>query len=180
MAAEREPPTTKHYFVKTDPLTFLPVHQWLTRSRADNTLQITGYRAISANFIEGNDGKRWTRIYDFSRTTLSVMRYHMLVATDLLQLSRPKLGGSNNLLHIDAKGRPDPLYSISINEHYHLAANENEAEWVTAHFDMLFPHCRIKKRLEGIQDGQTASLRDEMIIVDHTCKMEQILYIELL
>ena len=48
-----------------------------------------------------------------------------------------------------------------------LASSKVEAEWVSAHFDMLFPHFHIENRIQNLHPGPLpVSMRDKMIVVN--------------
>lgn len=165
-------PAQKHYFVKSDP-TFLNVLEWIGRQRANNSLQITGYREIQLSQpIQGNDPdhhNRWQRMYDFSRTAHVTLRYCMLSVTGLLEYHDPDTTNparERNIGAIEVR-QPPPEYARAINFRNHLAQNNIEAQWFSAHYDMLFPHFHIENRLRGINEDQTRNFEDQLVVVDH-------------
>ena len=164
-------PVTKHYFVKTDEGMFLLIHQWIRRQSEQRRLQITGFRTIQAEYIREADGSeqgrlRWKSVYDFSRTAATVMRFHMLTVTGLLDHFKPKSKISERNRAGMLEDKPPPRYARPINSGNHLAADEYEAMCVSAHFDMMWPYFRIKHGLRDIQDNQTVPFTNELIIVD--------------
>ena len=83
MAANQTPIDGKYYFVSTDERTFR-----VNRQKIKTHFKITGCRTIQANYIrnvkDDQHPRRWGRIYDFSRTAASAMRYLMLTVTGLI------------------------------------------------------------------------------------------------
>ena len=165
-------PPHKHYFVKTDP-TFVTVLQWMTAELGAGRLGRTGYRRIQLDRIYSNDcvnNMAWRREYDFSRTTAVTLRYLMLTVTGILgpglfdhnTLSQPALGrvvtDLQNPQQIVREG-------VEMNAGGLLANTRVEAEWVSAHFDMLFPHFHIENRIH-LSPLPVVSMGDEMIVVN--------------
>ena len=167
-------PPHKHYFVKTDP-TFVTIFQWMTAEVGAGRLRQTGNCRIQLDHIYGNDrglDRAWGRDYDFSRTAAATLRYLMLRVTRMLGpdlykhdiLSQPGLGRVVTDLQ-----NPEQIVreGVEMNAGDLLASNKVEAEWVSAHFDMLFPHFHIENRIQNLHPGGPAvSLRDEMIVIN--------------
>lgn len=166
-------PPHKHYFVKTDP-TFVTIFQWMTTEVREGRLRQTGNCRIQLNQIYSNDdvnNRAWRREYDFSRTAAATLRYLMLRVTRISELfdhdtlSQPALGRVGTDLQ-----NPQQIVRVGVamNDGGHLARNNVEAEWVSAHFDMLFPHFHIENRIRDLHPGQQrpVSMRDEMIVVN--------------
>ena len=140
-------------------------------------LRQTGSCRIQLDHVYSNDrdnglNRAWSREYDFSRTTAATLRYLMLRVTRLSgpglfdhdTLSQPALGrvvtDLQNPQQIVREG-------VEMNAGGLLANTRVEAEWVSAHFDMLFPHFHIENRIQNLQPGQRpVSMRDEMIVVN--------------
>ena len=127
---------------------------------AKHNLQITGAETVQLDFISGNGRdeypKEWKRMYDFTRTVDVTLRLMMLKATGLIELHDPNISEP-------ARGRNDTQLQFlprargcnrPINYKNHLATNEYEARWFTAHFDMLFPHFYLESQLAEIAIGQ--------------------------
>lgn len=104
-------------------------------------------------------------MYDFSRTVGATLRLMMLKGTGLLEYHDPALKAT-------ARGRNEfymkPQTSgTSINDLGRLAGNTYEAQWVSAYFDMLFPHFFLENQLTGIVPGEPRSLpTNELIVLD--------------
>ena len=171
-----EPPVQKQYFIKTD-ATFQQIYAWM-RAEQRRGLEVTEYCEIRRPFINGNAEphnpanprpREWSRMYDFSRTAHAILRLMMLKVTELIQLHNPEIAQAvrrRNEANFDVPA-PVPRYNRPINHGNHLAGDEYEAQWITAHFDMLFPHFYIENRLNGIQINEVRALRNnQLVIVD--------------
>ena len=178
-------PVNKHYFVQTDP-TFKIALEWISDELKAKELHTTGLHVtqldhIYSQDIDNDNDKRWKNIYDFARTSSSTLRYIMLRVTGLSEYYKGDSFGKTALGRVEAdlnqtrEGPPlPPEYSTPINAGKCLAGNVYEAKWVAAHFDMLFPHFRIERRINGIKDGkldvikvnETRLLDDKMVVVN--------------
>ena len=161
----------KRYFVRTDD-TFQQVIEWIAEQRTPRYgLDVTGYREIQLSYISGDNMHYdclWGRMYDFSRTAQATLRYLMLTVTGLIQFHDPGFGKRakpRNQSHVYIPC-PHPKYSKEINYGNHLAGSKYEAQWISAHFDMLFPHFHIENRLEGLRLYEERQFFDSIVIID--------------
>lgn len=160
----------KQCFVKTD-WTYLQVEDWINGELKAERFRSTGSCSVKLKFISGNDedkhcAQRWTRMIDFSRTASATIRYMMLHGTGLLKYHNPKISypaKSRNKARISCT----PL-GTAINDDDRLARNAYEAKWISARFDMLFPHFHVENQLEGIKRGEVKSLPTNQLLVMDT------------
>ncbi len=159
----------KFYFSNTNP-TFAVIHEKAHDAVLQEKFVVTGQGECTAAYIAGNsEGEdtltdnpnicNWSRLYDFSRTAHRSMRSHMLrLLFDLKDASQKTHGyeipkgmepanGRNAKLYF--KQPPHPLYTTPANKQNHLAANRYDIEWLVAHYDMLFTHYYIEKRIRA-------------------------------
>lgn len=165
-------PQHKQYFVKTD-WTYLQVANWIQCELIAGRLHSTESCTVSLDFISGNDvnehnAQRWTNMYHFSRTASVTMRYMMLCGTGLLRFHDPDIGPyakRRNSARIRCTNKTQSV--IGINYDGRLASNACEAQWISAHFDMLFPHFHVQNQLESIIPGEVRSLpTNELVVMD--------------
>ena len=75
-----------------------------------------------------------------------------------------------DLANPDQMPPPRPKFARPINHWNHLPRNRFEAEWVAAHFDILFSHSHIKSRMDRMQVNKGRTFKDQMVVVDiHHC-----------
>ena len=173
----------KHYFVKTDPA-FRQVYDWAGAVIRDGNFTLTGHGECQSNYIAGNNGMghtlqanpdicTWARTYDFSRTAHRTMRSYMLNLFGLDQIpgytnpegSEPSNTRNTNL-YTRAQGNQD--FTRPANFGNHLAANAYEAQWLVAHYDMLFPHFYIENKIGNIRPGDNRSINRQLLVVDYS------------
>ena len=162
----------KTYFVKTDP-TFNIILRWLDEEWKQQRLRLTGYSKAQLSGISSQDGTNtWTRMYDFTRTVAVVIRLMMLKATDLIRLCNPEIsdGVRNNNEHriLLPSPRPD---NVPINKGNHLAADQGEAQLLTASFDMMYTHLHLENKVNTMRVGESKDFTDQMIVVDKQLNM---------
>ena len=148
----------KHYFVKTD-CTFSLITDWKKKQH----LEADGSNQVTLPYISGNclgSKKKWSRMYDFSWTAGVVLRYMMLRGAEILDLHNPHVGQRRNRENIITKG--DKPHHVKL----HLAKDKYDAQWLSAHFDMLYPHFYLEYQLRGIKPGDNRSIHNKMLVID--------------
>ena len=159
----------KHYFVQTD-CTFSSISDWITHQSANGHLNCPESCEVTLPHISGSDDAnqfRWRRMYDFSRTAAVTLRYMMLKGANILHLHNPA-----TTQH--AKNFYDANMNINATQRYLdpmnvIAANPLEAQWLSAHFDMLFPHFYLEYMLKGIQPGRSNARHlptNQLVVID--------------
>ena len=93
----------------------------------------------------------------------------MLHITGLWQYHHPVPSEPSRSRNAGAILAPPPpeAYSTPINAGNHLAGNRFEAQWFSAHFDMLFPHFHIENLLSGIAVYEKRNFSNQLVAVDH-------------
>ena len=156
---------------RTGPFSIYILH-WIGTQKGNHGLRITGYHEVRLPYISGNeeDPQQWQRVYDFSRTVHVTLRYLMLTVAGILHFHDPGLSEPSKTRNRDSMVvTVDPRLNREINHNNHLAQNVYEAQWVSAHFDMLFPHFHIENLLNGIGVGERRYIpSNELVIVDTT------------
>ena len=93
----------------------------------------------------------------------------MLKATGLIDLVDPEISEPARKRNVDKLQFVPTIQGCDrpINDGNHLAADKEEAKWLTAHFDMLFPNFYLESQLSGIKVNEQRPLRTkELIIID--------------
>jgi hypothetical protein len=156
-------------FVKTD-WTFGIVADWMTGLKRQDNLKLTQSSEVTLDFIRGNDendNQKWVRLYDFSRTASVTLRYMMLKGAKLLHLHDPKPKDT---------ARQRNMAALTFGRDWHrpgvgdipLATDEYQAQWISAHFDMLLPQFYLQCELNNIEPGHhdIRSFTRELVVVN--------------
>ena len=75
------------------------------------------------------------------------------------------LNTRNTNLYTRAQGNQD--FARPANFDNHLAANPYEAQWLVAHYDMLFPHFYIENKISNIRPGNNRSINRQLLVIDY-------------
>ncbi len=169
----------KHYFVKTDPA-FQQVYGWANAVIQAGNFTLTGHGQCQSDYIAGNNGNgntlaanpaicTWANPYHFARTAHRTMRLYMLKLFVLDQVVDPEGSEPSHTRNTNLYGVApvNPNFARPANFGNHLAANPNEAQWLVAHYDMLFPHFYIQNKIANIQPQQHRGINRQLIIVDY-------------
>lgn len=145
-------PNILQYFVQTD-VTFGHIFQWMTGEKDAGRLQLTGSGQIQLDHIYSNNPVNdmyWGRVYDFSRTTAATLRYLMLKITGVIGYYTHNTTIIEQRVNADLSRPGQEIeWGTPINDGNFLANDGISANWVAAHFDMMFPHFLIESRIQG-------------------------------
>ena len=163
-----QPLHDKLFVLKTNPILFSQTLGWIKKQN----LVVTGYHEIQSKlgFIKSaNNDIVWKNMYGFSRCVTVVMRHYMLLLTELKDDWLPtecKSVENNGFKTVKITNSSSP-YNTKVNAGKILAKNENEAQWVSAHFDMLLPHFHITNLYSSLKDvGNTQSQPFQMVVIN--------------